>query len=60
MHVHLPKPLHDWREFMRELGIKMLDPIIVMGVGQLADAARGARHCKKARRETALAAKQIG
>ena len=38
MHVHLPKPLHGWREFAGEVGIIVLGVLIAIGVEQVASA----------------------
>lgn len=38
MHVHLPKPLHGWREFIGEVGIIVLGVLIALSVEQLASA----------------------
>ena len=38
MHVHLPKPLHGWREFAGEVGIIVLGVLIALGVEQFASA----------------------
>jgi hypothetical protein len=35
MHVHLPKPLHGWREFVGEVGIIVLGVLIALGAEQL-------------------------
>jgi hypothetical protein len=35
MKVHLPKPLHGWREFAGEVGIIVLGVLIALGAGQL-------------------------
>ena len=35
MHVHLPKPLHGWREFVGEVGIIVLGVLIALGFEQL-------------------------
>jgi hypothetical protein len=37
MHVHLPKPLHGWREFVGEVGIIVLGVLIVLGAGQIVE-----------------------
>lgn len=34
MHVHLPKPLHGWREFAGEVGIIVLGVLIALGAQQ--------------------------
>jgi len=38
MHVHLPKPLHGWREFLGEVGIIVLGVLIALGVEQIVSA----------------------
>ena len=35
MPVHLPKPLHGWREFAGEVGIIVLGVLIALGAEQL-------------------------
>src|ERR1700744_1702016 len=35
MHVHLPKPLHGWREFFGEGGIIVLGVLIALGLEQV-------------------------
>lgn len=37
MHVHLPKPLHGWREFAGEVGIIVLGVLIALGAQQVAE-----------------------
>ena len=37
MRVHLPKPLHGWREFAGEVGIIVLGVLIALGFGQIAE-----------------------
>ena len=34
MHVHIPKPLHGWREFVGEVGIIVLGVLIALGAEQ--------------------------
>lgn len=34
-HVHVPKPLHGWREFLGEVGIIVLGVLIALGAEQL-------------------------
>src|SRR6185503_13543841 len=34
MHLHLPKPLHGWREFVGEVGIIVLGVLIALGAEQ--------------------------
>ena len=38
MHLHLPKPLHGWRQFAGEVGIIVLGVLIALGVEQIASA----------------------
>ena len=38
MHVHLPKPLHGWREFAGEVGIIVLGVLIALGAEQVVEA----------------------
>ena len=35
MHIHLPKPLHGWREFLGEVGIIVIGVLIALGAEQL-------------------------
>ena len=37
MEVHLPKPLHGWREFVGEVGIIVLGVLIALGAEQVAE-----------------------
>ncbi|URD60284.1 hypothetical protein M8312_10880 [Sphingomonas sp. KRR8] len=37
MHVHLPKPLHGWREFAGEVGIIVLGVLIALGAQQVVE-----------------------
>lgn len=37
MQVHLPKPLHGWREFAGEVGIIVLGVLIALGFGQIVE-----------------------
>jgi hypothetical protein len=39
MHLHLPKPLHGWREFAGEVGIIVLGILIALGAEQVVAAA---------------------
>ena len=38
MHVHLPKPLHGWREFIGEVGIIVLGVVIAISIERLVEA----------------------
>lgn len=35
MHVHLPKPLHGWREFAGEVGVVLLGVLLALGAQQV-------------------------
>lgn len=37
MHIHLPKPLHGWREFVGEVGIIVLGVLIALGAEQIVE-----------------------
>jgi hypothetical protein len=37
MHVHLPKPLHGWREFIGEVGIIVIGVLIALGAEQVVE-----------------------
>ena len=49
MHVHLPKPLHGWREFAGEVGIIVLGVIIALAFGQIAEASQWRQEVRTAR-----------
>jgi len=38
MHIHLPKPLHGWREFIGEVGIIVIGVLIALGAEQVVEA----------------------
>jgi hypothetical protein len=37
MHIHLPKPLHGWREFVGEVGVVVIGILIALGGEQLVE-----------------------
>src|SRR5512142_2184012 len=37
MHIHLPKPLHGWREFAGEVGIIVIGVLIALGAEQMVE-----------------------
>jgi hypothetical protein len=37
MHIHLPKPLHGWREFLGEVGIIVVGVVIALGLEQVVE-----------------------
>jgi hypothetical protein len=41
MHVHLPKPLHGWREFLGEVGIIVIGVLIALGAQQVVETIHG-------------------
>jgi hypothetical protein len=52
MEVHLPKPLHGWREFVGEVGIIVLGVLIALGAEQIVDSVD--MHLKVRRAEAAM------
>lgn len=38
MHIHLPQPLNDWREFLGEVGIIVIGVLIALGAEQVVEA----------------------
>lgn len=53
MEVHLPKPLHGWREFVGEVGIIVLGVLIALGFEQLVDLWRWQREVGSTRQAIA-------
>lgn len=51
MHVHLPKPLHGWREFAGEVGIIVLGVLIALSAEQVVETI----HTRQRIRETRVA-----
>jgi hypothetical protein len=49
MHVHLPKPLHGWREFMGEVGVIVLGVLIAIGFERIAEQIHWAGEVRSAR-----------
>ena len=49
MHVHLPKPLHDWRAFFYEVGIIVLGILIALTLEQLTESIHEKRIAGEAR-----------
>lgn len=41
MHLHLPKPLHGWREFAGEVGIIVIGVLIALGAEQVVEIVHG-------------------
>jgi hypothetical protein len=50
MHVHLPKPLHGWREFVGEVGIIVIGVLIALGAEQLIESWHWKHEAKDAAR----------
>lgn len=50
MHIHLPKPLHGWREFLGEVGIIVLGVVIAISIEQLVEAVHWRTEVRNARR----------
>ena len=51
MHVHLPKPLHGWREFAGEVGIIVVGVLIALGAQQVVEAVHDRADTNDARAE---------
>lgn len=49
MHVHLPKPLHGWREFIGEVGIIVLGVLIALGAEQVIEELHSRNEVKQTR-----------
>jgi hypothetical protein len=49
MHIHLPKPLHGWRELFGEVGIIVLGVLIALGLEQIAETIHERREAAEAR-----------
>lgn len=49
MHLHLPKPLHGWREFVGEVGIIVVGVLIALGMEQIAQSWHDRRATQEAR-----------
>jgi hypothetical protein len=37
MHIHLPKPLHGWREFLGEVGVIVIGVLVALGAEQVVE-----------------------
>jgi hypothetical protein len=53
MHVHLPKPLHGWREFVGEVGIIVLGVLIALSFEQMVEQWRWHREVDSTRQAIA-------
>lgn len=51
MHVHLPKPLHGWREFMGEVGIIVIGVLIALAAEQTAELLGWRKHVAEAKED---------
>ena len=49
MQVHIPKPLHGWREFAGEVGIIVLGVLIALGAQQVVETVRGSAQAREFR-----------
>jgi hypothetical protein len=49
MHIHLPKPLHDWRAFLGEVGVIVLGILIALTLEQLIESIHENRIAGEAR-----------
>jgi hypothetical protein len=50
MHLHLPKPLHGWRELAGEVGIIVLGVLIALGAEQVVETIHGNAQVREFRR----------
>ena len=53
MHLHLPKPLHGWREFAGEVGIIVIGVLIALGAEQVVEDWRWRTHVAEAKEDLA-------
>lgn len=61
MHLHLPKPLHGWRQFAGEVGIIVLGVLIALAAGQLVEIVHDSQSAADARANVrAEAAQNVG
>ena len=37
MHIHVPKPLHGWREFLGEVGVIVVGVLVALGAEQVVE-----------------------
>lgn len=51
MHVHLPKPLHGWRQFAGEVGIIVIGVLIALSAEQVVETMSWRSHVSEARRD---------
>jgi hypothetical protein len=51
MHIHLPKPLHGWREFAGEVGIIVVGVLIALGAEQVVETIHWNAQVRDARME---------
>ncbi len=49
MHLHLPKPVHGWREFANEVGIIVIAVLIALGAEQLVESLHWKHQAKDGR-----------
>ena len=54
MEIHLPKPLHGWREFAGEVGIIVLGVLIALGAEQIVEAFHWRGEVNEARKAMAV------
>lgn len=51
MHVHLPKPLHGWREFLGEVGVIVIGVLIALAADQIAERISWRKHIAEAKED---------
>ena len=51
MHVHLPKPLHGWREFLGEVDVIVIGVLIALAADQIAELISWRKHIAEAKED---------
>lgn len=51
MHVHLPKPLHGWREFLGEVGVIVIGVLLALSADQLVERTTWRKHVAEAKED---------
>ena len=51
MHIHLPKPLHGWREFAGEIGVIVVGVLIALSADQIVERMSWRKHVAEAKED---------
>ena len=51
MEVHLPKPLHGWREFIGEIGVIVIGVLIALAADQIVERMSWKKHVREAKED---------